>query len=93
MTNLTKQQDTFGYVGRGKKLHFTLNDYGTLVSSCWNAAGDWIGKPITRIGKTVEYEGTGEIGDQNLAVDALKEIRAWVTDEDICKHCWKARFF
>jgi len=94
MTYLTKQQDTFGYVGRGRKLHFTLRDQdGTLVSSCWNAGGDWIGKPITSIAKSVEYDGTGEMDDQNLAVDALKKIRGWVTDEDICKNCWKARFF
>lgn len=94
MTYLTKQTDTFGYIGRGKKLHFTFRDEtDTLVSSCWNAGGDWIGKPITAIAKTVEYLGTGEIDDQNLAVDTLKEARRWVTYHDICHHCWKARFF
>lgn len=41
MTHLTKQTDTFGYIGRGKKLHFTFRDENdTLVSSCWNAGGD-----------------------------------------------------
>ena len=94
MTYLTKQTDTFGYIGRGKKLHFTFRDEdGTLVSMCWNAGGDWIGKPITAIAKTVEYEGADELDDQNRAVDALKKIRPWVRENDICWLCWRARLF
>ena len=91
---MIKKTDTFGYIGRGRKLHFTFRDEeGTLVSHCTNEFGHWVGKPITRIANTIEYNGDGCLDDQNLAVAALKGIRRWVTDQDICKHCWKARIF
>jgi hypothetical protein len=88
------QTDTFAYIGRGRKLHFTFRDEnGTLVSACTNAGGDWIGKPVTAIAKTVEYLGAVELDDQNRAYDALRQIRPWITEKDICWHCWKARIF
>ena len=74
------------------KLHLTSVKNGNLVSSCYNSAGDWVGKPIQKIVISVEHEVKHEADDVNRAIEALYKIRPDLA-KNICLLCHWTKFF
>lgn len=102
---MEKMTQAFGYIGRGKKIHFAyVEGDGTngwqqgkpqsddWFSGCHNYGFDYIGKPITHLTDNVEFMGAGELDDQRRAVTALQMKRPYIKDSDICNWCFGGRY-
>jgi hypothetical protein len=83
--------DTFGFIGRGKKIHFLFKEDNQWFTACANDGGDWLGKPSSPI-EQVTYLGWAELDDQRIAVDELLKKKPNLEESQICLLCYRGRF-
>ena len=90
MLATVEMTDTFGFVGRGNKIHFLSKTQDQWFSECVNDGGDWIGKPSNPI-EQVTYLGWQELDDQRIAVAELLKQRPELKESQICLLCYRGR--
>lgn len=81
---------TFGFMGRGSKLHLLSKQDDVWMSECVNDGGDSIGKPCLPFYE-VEFDGNMELDDQRLAVYELLRQQSGVRESDVCLLCYRGR--
>ena len=102
---MEKMTQAFGYIGRGKKIHFAYvegdgtngwqqsnTESDNWFSGCHNYGGDYIGKPILRPTYNMEFMGAHELDDERRAVTALQIKYPYIKDSDICNWCFGGRY-